>query len=138
MYSWENPSDRVSIAEMNSELQHAQLELLSAHCAAHQLRLRYTADDLARFGQRDILKKSVQTAASLNEYYASIEKRIPPAEAAAAPSALPTEARIAEAVERVSSYLRERRDHYAASALPLTNQHKAMMWPYFSSALLER
>ena len=138
MYSWENPGDRVSIAEMNSELQHAQLELLSAHCAAHQLRLRYTADDLARFGQRDILKKSAQTAASLNEYYASIEKRIPRAEPAAAPSVPLTEARIAEAVERVSSYLRQRRDHYAASAVSLSNRHKALMWPYFSSALLDR
>src|ERR1700730_2409423 len=124
MYSWENPGDRVSIAEMNSELQHAQLELLSAHCAAHQLRLRYTADDLARFGQRDILKKSAQTAASLNEYYASIEKRIPSAEAAAPPTPL-AETRIAEAVERVSFYLRQRRDHYAASAVPLTNRQKA-------------
>ena len=77
MFSWDNPDDRVSIARMNSELQHAQLELLSAHCATHQLQLRYTTDDLARFGQRDILRKSVQAAAALSEYYVSIEKRIP-------------------------------------------------------------
>src|SRR5580704_10321015 len=85
MYSWEDPDDRVSIAQMNSELQHAQLELLSAHCATHQLRLRFSADDLARFGQRDILRKSIQAAAALSEYYTSIEKKIPEVEALSEP-----------------------------------------------------
>ncbi len=137
MFSWDNPDDRVAIAQMNSELQHAQLELLSAHCAAHQLRLRFTAEDVARFGQRDILRKSVRTAASLNEYYSSIEKKF--AEAASPLSgAQLTEARIAEAITRVSTYLRERHDHYLSSAIPLTNRQKAVMWPYFSAALLDR
>jgi hypothetical protein len=137
MYSWENPGDRVSIAEMNSELQHAQLELLSAHCAVHQLRLRYTADDLARFGRRDILRKSVQAASALSEYYASIEKKIPEA-AACAPLSPLTEERILEAVQRLASYLREQREHYSRSSAPLSNHQKALMWPYFSAALLDR
>jgi hypothetical protein len=136
MFSWDNPDDRVAIAQMNSELQHAQLELLSAHCAAHQLRLRFTADDLARFGRRDILRKSLQTAASLNEYYSSIERRIPEAEATE--QAQLSENKIAEAIGRISSYLREQREHYIGSAVPLTNRQKAMMWPYFSSGLLDR
>jgi hypothetical protein len=138
MYSWENPGDRVSIAQMNSELQHAQLELLSAHCAAHQLRLRFSADDLARFGQRDILRKSVQAATALSEYYESIEKKIPAAEAASEPLPPLTEERILEAVERLCSYLREQREHYFHLAAPLSNHQKALMWPYFSAALLDR
>jgi len=138
MYSWDNPGDRVSIAEMNSELQHAQLELLSAHCASHQLRLRYTADDLARFGRRDILRKSVQAAAALSEYYASIEKKIPDAGAASEPLAPLTEERILEAVQRLSSYLRQQRENYFHSAAPLSNHQKALMWPYFSAAMLDR
>jgi hypothetical protein len=137
MYSWENPDDRISIAQMNSELQHAQLELLSAHCATHQLRLRFSADDLARFGQRDILRKSVQAATALSEYYSSIEKKIPSAEAAAEPSHL-TEERILEAIQRLSSYLREQREHYLRAAAPLSNHQKALMWPYFSATLLDR
>src|SRR5271156_4184289 len=100
MYSWENPDDRVSIVQMNSELRHAQLELLSAHCATHQLRLRFSADDLARFGQRDILRKSVQAASALSEYYSSIEqkmpeKKMPEAEASSTPPAQLTEPPIA-------------------------------------------
>jgi hypothetical protein len=138
MYSWDNPDDRVSIAQMNSELQHAQLELLSAHCATHQLRLRFSADDLARFGQRDILRKSVQAASALSEYYTSIEKKIPAAEGASGPLPKLTEAQIIEAVARVSSYLREQRDHFLPSGVPLSNHQKALMWPYFSAALLDR
>jgi len=137
MYSWENPDDRVSIAQMNSELQHAQLELLSASCATHQLRLRFSADDLARFGRRDILRKSVQAATAMSEYYASIEKKIPGVEVAADPARV-SEDQIHEAVGRLCSYLREHREHYLAVASPLSNHLKALMWPYFSSPLLER
>jgi hypothetical protein len=137
MFSWDNPDDRVAIAQMNSELQHAQLELLSAHCAAHQLRLRFTADDVARFGQRDILRKSVRTAASLSEYYSSIEKKLTNAEPSGSGTQI-SETRIGEAITRVSTYLRERRDHYHPSAIPLTNRQKAVMWPYFSAVLLDR
>lgn len=138
MYSWENPDDRVSIVNLNSELRHAQLELLSAHCATDQLRLRFSADDLARFGQRDVLRKSVQAASALNEYYTSIEKKIPSAEAASEPLTRLTEERILEAVARVSSYLKEQREHYYPSAVPLSNHQKALMWPYFSAVLLDR
>jgi hypothetical protein len=138
MFSWENPDDRLSIAEMNSELQHAQLELISAHCATHQLRLRYTPENLARYGQRDILRKSVQAATALCEYYASIENKIPEAEAVSEPLTRLNEKQIREAVERVATYLSQQQEHYLASAEPLTNQQKAVMWPYFSALLLDR
>jgi hypothetical protein len=138
MYSWENPDDRVAIVNLNSELRHAQLELLSAHCATHQLRLRFSADDLARFGQRDVLRKSVQAASALSEYYTSIEKKISSEEAVSEPLTQLSEDRILEAVELVSGFLREQRERYLHSAVPLTSHHKALMWPYFSSALLDR
>ncbi len=138
MYSWENPDDRISIVQMNSELRHAQLELLSAHCATHQLRLRFSTDDLARFSQRDVLRKSVQAAAELSEYYTSIENKIPAAEAASEPLTQLTEERIGEAIDLVSSYLRDQRERHFHSAAPLTKHQKALLWPYFSPALLDR
>ena len=138
MYSWENPDDRVAIVTLNSELRHAQLELLSAHSAAHQLRVRFSAEDLARFGQRDILRKSVQAALALSEYYSSIEMKIPAAEAASeAPTRL-SEDRILEAIDLVCSFLREQRERYFHSATPLTQHQKALMGGYFSPDMLER
>ena len=136
MYSWENPDDRVSIVQMNSELRHAQLELLSAHCATHQLRLRFSPDDLARFGQRDVLRKSVQAANALSEYYSSIETRITGVQADSEPVVL-TDERIREAIELVSAYLRDQRESYFHSARPLS-KHQKVMWPYFSAELLDR
>jgi hypothetical protein len=138
MYSWDNPDDRVSIVRMNSELRHAQLELISAHCATHQLRLRYSADDLARFGERDVLRKSVQAATALSEYYISIESRIPTVESDPEPVTQFSEERISQAIDLVSSYLRNQREGYFPSATPLNRHQQALMWPYFSPALLEQ
>jgi hypothetical protein len=138
MYSYENPDDRVSVLQMNAELQHAQLELLSAHCATHQLRLHYSPDDLARFGRRDVLRKSAAAASALNEFYSSIEKKIPQPAPDSVSTQQPTGEQITEAVEGLSSYLRAQRAHYLPAAGPLSNHYRASMWPYFSLALLDQ
>jgi hypothetical protein len=138
MYSWEKPDDRIAIVQMNSELRHAQLELLSAHCATHQLRLRFSIDDLARFGQRDVLRKTVQTATALSEYYSSLEKKIRIVEEDPELAAPLSDESIRGAIDLVSSYLRGQREHYFDSGAPLSEHQKALMWPYFSSALLDQ
>ncbi len=136
MYSWHDPEDRVSILQMNAELRHAELELLSAHCATYQLRLRFSTDDLARFGQRDVLRKSVEAANSLSEFYTSIEKKIPQGDARETAVRL-SEERVLEAISLVCAYLREQRERYLPSGIALTPELKAAMWPYFSPALLD-
>ena len=138
MYSWENPDDRVAIIQMNQELRQAQLELISAHCATHQLRLRFSTDDLVRFGEPELIRKSIEAAGALNEYYSGLERRLPaPAPRPAVPPRL-SESQVLQAVAWVSAYLRQQRDHYAAIASPLNARQKAAMWPYFSEALLHQ
>lgn len=137
MYSYDNPDERVPVLQLNSELQHAQLELLSAHCATHQLRLHYSADDLARFGRRDVLRKSAEAASALHNFYASIQGKIP-ATAPGDASPPPTREQIVQGVEWVAAYLREQREHYLPVAGPLSNPQKATMWPYFTSTLLDQ
>jgi len=138
----ENQEDRISIVQMNSELRHAELELLSAHCATHKLRLRFSTETVARHGRRDVLRKSIETASALNEYYSSIEKQIPAQEVASAPTtglnAGLNDQQILQAIEYVSSYLRDQRERYLPSAAPLSEQHQAVMLPYFSAALLDQ
>ncbi len=137
MYSYENPDDVVSVLQMNSELRHAQLELLSAHCATHQLRLHYSVDDLARFGRRDVLRKSAEAASALNEFFSALENKIshPPNLAL---SSQPTAEHIAQAVQWLAAYLRDQRAHFLPAAGPLRDHHKASMAAYFSSALLDQ
>jgi hypothetical protein len=134
----EDQEDRISIVQMNSELRHAELELLSAHCATHKLRLRFSTETVARHGRRDVLRKSIETASALSEYYSSIEKQMLDEETVSAPATGLNDQQILQAVECVSSYLRDQRERYLPSAAPLSEQYQAMMRPYFSATLLDQ
>jgi hypothetical protein len=139
MFSWEDPDDRVAIVQMNAELRHARLELLSAECATHQLRLRFSAQDLARYSEQDLLLKAIHSAAALNDFYASIERQIP-AVGQISQNGGPklNEEQALEISASISAYVREQRDRYFPSGAPLSVQRKAILQPYFSSTVLER
>jgi hypothetical protein len=138
MFSWDDPDDRVAIVQMDAELRHAELELISAQCATHQLRLRFSITDLARYGKREILRKAVAAASDLNEYYSSIEKLIPREAAQANAGTTLGEEQISQATERVLAYLREQRDRHYIAGEPLSVEHKARMLPFFSAGILDR
>lgn len=137
MCAYENPGHRVSVLDLNSGLQQAQVELLSAQCAVHQLRLHYSSDDLARFGRRDILRKSAQAASALNDFYRDIENQLPLTEPDRS-EAEPAPEQVQQAVEWLSQYLLDQREQYAPVAGPLEPEQKARMWPYFTPALLDQ
>jgi hypothetical protein len=137
MFSWDNPEDRVAVVQMNAELRHARLELLSAECATHQLRLRFSAEDLARYGEQDLLRKAIDSAAALNEFYASIDKHIPRAgQLSPASAAKLNEEQAHEISISIASYIQEQRNRYFPSGTPLSAQSKAIMQPFFSLSLL--
>ena len=135
MYLHQEPEDQSSVLQLNSDLEHARLELVSARCAVHQLRLQYSSDDLARFGSRDVLRKSAQVATALHEFYAAIESKIP------APDPIPIQPspeQIVQAVEWLCTYLQQERDYYAPVAVPLNADCRIRMREYFAPSLLER
>jgi hypothetical protein len=134
---YDNTDERVSVLQLNSELQHAQLELLSAHCATHQLRLHYSAEDLARFGRRDVVRKSAEVASALHEFYVNVEKKISRTQTPPDLSQ-PSSEQLAQGAEWVSTYLRAQREHYLPATAPLSGHHKTSMAPYFSFALLDQ
>ena len=139
MFSWENPEDRIAIVQMNAELRHAQLELLSAECATRQLRLRYSTEDIARFAEREVLHKAMATAGALHQYYSSIPKQ-PPAEGGGSGSGAVKldDEQIRRAIADVSDYLRRQRKHYYPLGTALSDRHRAMMQSFFSPGLLDR
>jgi hypothetical protein len=137
MSSCESPGRRISVLDLNSDLQQVQVDLLSAQCAVHQLRLHYSSDDLARFGRRDVLRKSAEAAGALHQFFSDIEKRIP-ARSHSASAIEPTGDQIQQGIEWFSQYLQEQRDHYAPVASPLAPSQKASMWPHFSAPLLDQ
>jgi len=138
MFSWENPDDRVAIVQMNAELRHARLELLSAECATHQLRLRFSTEDLARYAEQDLLRKAIDSAAALNDFYASIARQIPAANQFFTSAPKLNEEQALEISASISAYVRKQRDRYFPSGTALSGQYKAMMQPFFSLSLLSR
>jgi len=138
MLSWENPDDRVAIVQMNAELRHAQLELLSAQCATNQLRLRYSTAEIASYGQQDVLRKAIDAAASLNDFFASIKKQMAEPGALQAAAAGLSPQQIQRGTDLVLSYLQGQRDCYFASAVPLSGQQKTLLRPFFSPGILDR
>jgi hypothetical protein len=143
MFSWSNRDDRVAIVQMNAELRHAQLEMLSAECATDRLRLRFSPEDVARYGERDIVRKVVKSATALHDYYGAIARRLSDPNSIAPPRAALfqrassfQEEKVLAAIDGLRQYLQARRQEYRPQGLPLgTDQHNKMK-PFFPLALL--
>jgi len=137
MFEYDDSHEGISAIQLNSELRHAQLELVSAHCATHQLRLRYSADDLARLGRPDLLRKSAEAATALHEFYQAVETRVPKSESQRELFTQGTPEQIAQAVRWLCDYLRQHRDAYFPEAELLAAGQKTAMSRYFRARLLE-
>jgi len=139
MFSWDKTGDRVAIVQMNAELRHAQLEILSAQCATDRLRLRFSADDVARHAQRDVLRKALSSASALHHYYSGIARQgTDPDSIAASNAALWSEERVTEAIGKVAPYLHEQRENFRTNGRPLSENHRVTMTPFFAPALLDK
>jgi len=137
MFSWSKNDDRVAIVQMNAELRHAQLELLSAECATDRLRLRFSAEDVASYGQWDVLRKALASATALHDYYSHIARQVADSASVAlerAPSL--EEEKVVAAIDHVCEYLRDQRREYRPQGVPLSADQHLTMKPFFPLGLL--
>ncbi len=138
MYEDDDPQEGISVMQLNSELRHAQLELVSAHCATHHLRLRYSVDDLARFGRSDLLRKSAEAASALHEFYQGIQNRVAKPEVQRELFTQGTPEQIAQGVDWLCDYMRQQREAHFPLAEPLAASQKTALARYFRVRLLEQ
>jgi len=68
---------RSDTARLNSDLRAANVELLSAQCAADRLRLQYSLRDIAAFGEPQTLQRAIASARALNRFFSEIETEFP-------------------------------------------------------------
>jgi len=137
MFSWSKNEDRVAIVQMNADLRHAQLELLSAECATDRLRLRFSAENVASYGQRDILHKAVASATALHDYYSYLARQVSDSNSIAPPrSSSLEEERVVAAIDLLRQYLEDRRKEYRPQGVPLSADHHNAMKPFFPLGLL--
>ncbi len=128
--------DRVAIVQMNAELRHAQLELLSAQCATDRVRLRFSIEQIARPAHPDTLRKVLGTVTSLHQYYSSIEKQRANASIPSEEPGAPSDELIRDAQARVAAYLQHQRNHYFPQAKALARNDRVTMERFFSHRLL--
>jgi hypothetical protein len=64
------------IARLGSDLRAAKIELLSAQCAADRLRRQYSVEDIVSFGERQVLKGAIASAAAVFRFFASLEDQM--------------------------------------------------------------
>jgi hypothetical protein len=137
MLSWSKNEDRVAIVQMNADLRHAQLELLSAECATDRLRLRFSLEDVAHYGERDVLHKAAASATALHDYYSYLAQRVSDPNSIAPPRATSLEEeKVAAAIERVRQYLQDQRREYRPQGRPLSADQHIKMKPFFPPGLL--
>ena len=137
MFSWSKNEDRVAIVQINAELRHAQLELLSAECATDRLRLRFSAENVAAYAQRDVLRKAVASATALHDYYIYLAQHVPDSNSIAPPQASSLgEEKVVVAIDGVCRYLQEQRREYRPQGAPLSEGQHLTLKPFFSLDLL--
>ena len=137
MLSWDKSADHTVLIQLNAEVLEAQLELLSAHCATNRIRLRFSIEDVARHGQRDVLQKAFVAASELQGYYSAVEKQILDSRAGSELQAVRLdEGQVSAAITCVTSYIREQRERYLPSAHPLSATQQHLMEPFFSGSIL--
>jgi hypothetical protein len=66
----------IDIARLKADLAAADVELLSAHCAMDRIRLQYSPQDIAAFGERRSLQRSIAAAQAVHRFFSQIESQI--------------------------------------------------------------
>ena len=64
---------QIDVTRLLAELSAASVELLSAQCAADRVRLQYSPQDIATFGEPRTLKRAIASAEALHQFFSQIE-----------------------------------------------------------------
>lgn len=67
---------QVDLARLAADLAAAKVELLSAQCAVDRVRLQFSVQDVAAHGDRQVLKRAVDSAAALHRFFSQVAAEI--------------------------------------------------------------
>ena len=74
---------QIDVNRLMADLIAAKVELLSAQCAADRVRLQYSPEDIAAFGDPQTLKRVIASAEALHRFFSQIRAQIQQKEDAA-------------------------------------------------------
>jgi len=64
---------QLDVTRLKADLAAAGVEILSAHCATDRIRLNYSAEDIATFGEHRTLKNAITSSHALYRFFSQIE-----------------------------------------------------------------
>jgi hypothetical protein len=67
---------QIDVTRLVADLSAAKVELLSAQCAADRVRLQYSPQDIAAYGERQTLKRAIASAEALYRFFSQIEAHL--------------------------------------------------------------
>jgi hypothetical protein len=67
---------QIDVVRLKADLAAASVELLSAHCAADRIRLQYSPQEIAAFGERSALRRAITSAVALCNFFSQIRAHI--------------------------------------------------------------
>jgi hypothetical protein len=63
---------QIDMNRMRADLAAASVEMLSAQCAADRVRLQYSLQDIAIFGDPQALKRAITSAESMQKFFSQV------------------------------------------------------------------
>jgi hypothetical protein len=67
---------QVDVPRLMADLTAAKVELLSAQCAADRIRLQYSPQEIAAFGERQTVKRTIASAEALYRFFSQVETHL--------------------------------------------------------------
>ena len=67
---------QIDVTRLKADLAVAGVELLSAQCATDRIRLQYSMQDIAAFGEPQTLKRIIASAEALYSFFSKIGAQI--------------------------------------------------------------
>ncbi|HUL14658.1 MAG TPA: hypothetical protein VLV88_01580 [Terriglobales bacterium] len=135
----EDPRERVTVIQMNAELQRAQIELSRIQFAIGKLFTRFSTEDIAANAQQETVTAALGVLQSLNGFYSALAANRPANCAILKPGGRRlSEEDTLHAVRCVSGYLRSQREQYVQMGKPIPVEQRAKMERFFPTSLLRR
>lgn len=69
-------SKPIDVARLKADLTAAGVEILSAHCAADRVRLRYSPEDIVAFGERNTLRRAITSSLAVYQFFSQLENHL--------------------------------------------------------------
>lgn len=67
---------QIDVTRLRADLASAAVELLSAHCAADRVRLQFSPQEIAAYGEPQALKRAIASVEALHRFFTQVGAHI--------------------------------------------------------------